>query len=190
MVRKPDKSFPLVVSIIILAWGAGCGNSDSASVSVGKAPFRVGPLRIKPKSAAHFGGVGAENLEKYGHQASQDKLRQAATNVHAYLAAWVGKRWTRACSLASRKLRVTLKDVFRLESPRLGCPKMIARVANGEPALADTAYKATEVDAGSLRLNGKYGYIFFYLGGRPYELELFREGEFWKVTAPLPSPLQ
>lgn len=183
------KVFTAFLGAVFLSGLIGCGDSSSPPGSTNVA---TGPLRVGDRGAAQFREARADNsLEEYGHEAAKAELKQAAANLHAYLAAWFTKDWPTACTLGSGKLRRILKGVSELSTKTkgLGCIKMIAMVASGEPPLADTLYKATDIDAESLRVAGNAGYILYYLQGRGFQQEMARENRVWRVKTLLPASL-
>jgi len=173
-----------LLSVAVVACGSSAGSSQSR--------VATGPLRVSAHGAAVFRAPNTDNsLEEFGHEASRAELEHAAAAVHAYLAAWVEEDWSAACALGSSELHRVLERASELSptTRRQGCIETIGEVAGGEPPLAKTSYEATNMDAESLREDGNFGYLFFYLGKRGYQQEVFREHGAWGVKAPLPSPL-
>lgn len=141
---------------------------------------------------AQFRERDADNsIEEYGHEAGIGELKQAAAAVHAYLVARAEKDWNAACTLVSRELEERVKAILGIGGPPVhqSCAKMLARLAPGEPPVADTPYKATEVDAGSLRVKGNTGFLFFNADTEGRKLIMSREGGEWKVAGLLPTAL-
>jgi hypothetical protein len=191
--RSSPRIVASVVATATIGMLAGCGGGSQIEMTAAPQP-RFGTLRIGPPGAAQFRARGADNsLEEYGHEARRAEVRQAASDVHGYLMAWVKGNWPQACALGSSKLHKILRGVTELSGrgAPVPCAKAIAAVARGETPLAATKYEATEVDARSLRVEGDYGYLLFYSDGHePRQQEMFRKDGSWKVKAPLPSSLE
>lgn len=163
---------------------SSCGGADSP------AGVATGPLRISSGGIAAFREPGANNsLEEYGHEATRVELEQAAANVHAYLAAVTSEEWRAACAAVSRELVRSLGRVFKSgERPASqSCAEMIRGSAGSEAPLADTPYKSSEVDAGSLRIEGDTGFLFFNAVAGGLQILVLREGGKWKVDSPYPA---
>jgi hypothetical protein len=174
----------LVAALLLSACGAGGGSSSPDEES--------GPLRASGGGSAQFRIPGGENiLIKFGHEARQAELEQAAATVHGYLIARASKNWRAACSFSSHTFRELLKGDFELVHRFAGqsCGEMLRAIAPGEPPIAKTRYKATAVDAGSLRVEDGYGFLLFNAGPESRKLIVSRDDGDWKVTGLLPTPL-
>jgi hypothetical protein len=57
------------------------------------------------------------------------------------------------------------------------------------PLPGDTPYEATEVDAGSLRVHGNFGFLFFNADTNGHKLAMEREGGEWRAYGLFPTPL-
>jgi hypothetical protein len=176
----------VAVLLAIALLFAACGNSTGSP----ERRIVTGPLRIVGGGIGPFREPGADNnLVEYGHEASRAELRQAATTVHAYLVAWAEKDWRKACALASRALKENLTFVFKSSGKASirRCESMMSMIAGGEAPLADGSYRATEVNAGSLRIGDGRGFLLFTTAGRQHQIEVIREGSFWRVKGTFPA---
>ncbi len=164
-----------------------CGSGKPASESGRTAGIDIGPLRTPAGGSAQFRRVpgGGNGTEQYGHESDSANLKEAASAVHGYLVARAKRDWKVACSYVARAVVEELRG-FTSASPK-SCPKMMASIAVGEPRIADTAYEATEVIAGSFRVKGSYGYLFFNPRTNAAKMLMFREGREWKVDGLLPT---
>ena len=187
-----ERALRVVAASLVAAFLSGAVSACGGSSGSSSTDVPTGPLRVTGGGVGRYRERGADNsIEEYGHEASRAELEQAATNVHAYLVAWVDKDFGVACSLSSKLLKQHLKGVFELsrKSPNQGFAQMLEAVARGEAPLADTPYEATEVDASSLRVEGRTGFLFFSSAGEGHQLEVLREGGTWRNKALLPSAL-
>lgn len=183
--RCSQLAFPLLIATFLVACGNGSPDATSSAAE-------TGPLRIVGGGTAPFRERGADNsIEEYGHEASRAELQQAAATVHEYLIARVRKDWRAACSLSSRSLRHRIRDVFELAQPHQAqsCPEMLAVLAPGEPPIAPTTYEATKVEAGSLRVESRTGFLFFNADSNGSKLIVARDGDLWKPAGFLPTAL-
>jgi len=181
-------SFSALVLVLAGTLQVGCGRDTSAS----SAGIEAGPLRVSARGIAPYREAGADNsIEEYGHEASSAELKQAARAVHAYLVARVERDWVAACALSSPYLRHHIKVVYEFTHPGKprSCAEMFRALAPGEPPIADTTRKSTEVDADSLRVEGTTGFLFFDGDIEGRKLIMVRVGARWKPAGLLPTPL-
>jgi hypothetical protein len=171
-----------------------CGGSNSTTPGI-----ETGPLRVSGGGSGQFRERGADNsVEEYGHEASRSELEQAASEVHAYLVARAEKAWGAACAHSSEALKHRIEGVVEFSTEASGrpartvpkgCAGMMGNLAPGEPPVADTPYKATTLIAGSLRVEGEVGFLFFNVHSEGRKLIVAREGGRWKPAGLLPTPL-
>jgi len=187
---KVDALFAVeVVTIMALSSSGlliGCGSTEETSKA------EVGPLRVSGGGIGQFREAGADNsIEQYGHEASREEMKQAAKVVHGYLVARVDSDWRVACSFASEELKERVRKIleFAEKAANPDCPHAMAALAQGEPPVADTRYRSTVVNAGSLRVKGDYGFLFFNAGEEGRKLIMTRQIGRWKVGGLLPTPL-
>jgi hypothetical protein len=185
---KAKIGFCVPILAVAAALPLGCGGDTSAS----SAGIETGPLRVSARGIAPYREAGGDNsIEEYGREASSVELKQAAKAVHDYLVARVGKSWMAACSLSSPYLRHHVKVVYEFTHPGKprSCPAMFKALAPGEPPIADTRRKSTEVDADSLRVEGTTGFLFFDAKTEGRKLIMVRVGTKWMPAGLLPTPL-
>jgi len=180
--------FGALIVVLASLLAAGCGGGASGS----SGGIETGPLRVSATGIAPFRERGRDNsIEEYGHEASRAELEQAATLVHEYLVARVSKDWARACALSAPFLRQHIRVIYELVHPQKprSCGEMLKTLAPGEPPIADTTREATEVDAGSLQIEGDTGFLFFNAKTDGRKLIMARIGEIWMPGGLLPTSL-
>jgi hypothetical protein len=143
----------------------------------------TGPLRTPGGGSAQF--RASSGNEQYGHEGDSASLEEAAVAVHGYLVARAERDWEIACSYVAKAVVEELRS-FSSASPK-ACPNMMASIAAGEPPIGKTTREATEVIAGSFRIKGNYGYLFFNPKTNAGTMLMFREGGEWKVDGLIPT---
>jgi hypothetical protein len=178
----------LIVAIamgLALIGPAGCGDSSSS----GSRYPNAGPLRVTGGGSGQFRRAGTIGNEGYGYEASRAELKQAAEDVHDYLAAYAEEDWEMACAFLSRRYANRLKEEAMRSAQTAGdsCAAMIdaytAPIARGERT------RRSEVVAGSLRIKGDTGYLFFNPAGAGEKFLMLRENGAWRIAENLwPTP--
>lgn len=164
---------------------ASCGDSSGS----GNRYANTGPLRVVEGGSDQFRGAGAVGNEGYGHEASRAELEQAAKDVHGYLAAYVEGDWEAACAFLSRSYAGQLKEEAMHSGQVAGnsCAAMVD--AYTAPVARRERSGRSEVVAGSLRVKGSTGYLFFNPAGAGEKFLMVREDDAWKIAANLwPTP--
>jgi hypothetical protein len=183
---KAKIGFCALILVVAGTLQAGCGGGTSGS------GIETEPLRVSARGIVPYREAGADNsIEGYGHEASSAELKQAAKAVQGYLVARVEKDWVTACALSSPYLRHHIKVVYEFTHPGepRSCAEMFKALAPGEPPIADTTRKATEVEADSLRVEGTTGFLFFDAKTEGRKLIVVRVGTRWMPAGLLPTPL-
>ncbi|HXS33721.1 MAG TPA: hypothetical protein VN758_08120 [Solirubrobacterales bacterium] len=176
----PRPAASLYVAILAAALLTACGGGTNSSSSSSE----TGPLRITGGGSGQFRERGADNsIEEYGHEASRSELEQAASDVHSYLVARVEEDWTQACTYFSKDFRKQLEE----EAPHSeqvagkGCAATVDAYLS--PVPRSERYESSKVEAGSLRVKGDTGFIFFNAaapdGG--HKLYMAREDGSWRI---------
>jgi hypothetical protein len=164
---------------------AACGGTSAHSES----RTETGALRITGGGSGQFREPGRDNtVESYGREGTRAELRQAAEEVHAYLVAQLEKEWSEACSHLSESLRSKLEEPLPTKPKGESCAKALRAIVVSLPH--EQPREATEVDAGSLRIKGNFGFLFFNAAtASPHKLLVFKEGGVWKPDGLLPTPV-
>jgi hypothetical protein len=154
-------------------------------------PDRVVPLRLSGGGSAQFRAAGGDNsVQEYGAEAGRFELQEAATVVHRFYAARNEKRWRDACSDLS-KSNIEQLEELAAHSPDIkgpGCGPALDAFTRSQPAAIQR--EITIVDAGSLRRNGKRGFLIYYgAHGVVYAMPLVRETGRWKLAAIIAATL-
>jgi len=174
---------------------AGCGGGDDGAVAettrgtpAAVEPTRgyeAGPLKVPARGPAEYRIRGyREDVPAFGREASREELAQAASYAHGYGIGRLEENWPRACRFASESL------VRRLAA-KAGLP----RSASCEEALETvpdivlgSEYERTEVEANSLRVDGRRGYLLYSGATAPYFMPVIEEDRVWKVDSRAPTP--
>lgn len=150
---------------------------------------RAAAQRDSGGGAAQFRVPGGDNsIQEFGAEASDAEREEAATVLHAFLAAHADRDWATVCSYLSRRMQDQLEQLTS-SSPELkgkGCSAAVDAILVGSTP-AERA-QLTEADVGSLRVEGDRAFIL-YRGslGRNYSMLLEREDGAWKAAALLPT---
>ncbi len=166
--------------------GDGNGQSGTTGGGGNHRHVPVAPLEVSGGGSAQFHVKGGDNsVQDYGAEASESELRQAAEDLHAFLAATVRGEWGRACGLLAADEQKRLEAAVA-QSPQLrgkGCAAALA--AFTQPVSGSVARELTQVDAASLRHEGGQGFLIYV--GAPddtvYAMPLHLEGGAWKLSA-------
>lgn len=154
----------------------------------GTAPAPVSPKLVHHDSgggAAQFRTPGGDNsIQESGVEAGAAERERAAAALHAYLDLRAAHHWAAACEYMAASLIVLLEQAVAI-SPRpnkpKGCPAVLSAMSKAAPQrLLD---ELTEVDVGSLRLNGNRGFLLYHgPEHKDYAMLVAKEAGGWKVT--------
>jgi len=177
----------LVISLALVALG-GCGGSDEtatrSSAPPPKAPAKeeveVGPLDMSPATSVTYRTGHHTNVPVFGKQASERELRQAATDVHDYVAARVEGDWPRACAYVSDGL-VRRLSARSKQDDETDCATLLAELQ--VPGTGGSDYESSTVEVEDLRIKGERGYFLYAAAAAPFFTPVVNEGGAWKVDA-------
>ncbi len=185
MVREPLSFLATAIAISIFSAAfAGCGSSTPAPA------VETGALSVNGGGSSQYRKPGLDNtIEEYGREGSRGELKQAARIVHGYLVARVEKDWRAACSFLSKALQAQLEGdtVLAKQAGSKSCAAILPTIS--VPLAGNTPRESTEMDAGSLRVEGNYGFLFFGTPAGDHKLLVLREGGSWKANGLFPTPL-
>ena len=135
--------------------------------------------------AAQFRTPGGDNsIQESGVEATAGERERAAAALHAYLDLRAAHHWAAACEYMAASLIGLLEQAVAI-SPRpnkpKGCPAVLKAMSKAAPRhLLD---ELTAVDVGSLRLNGKRGFLLYHgPEHKDYAMLVAKEAGGWKVT--------
>ncbi len=186
--RQAKLGVALIAVLLIVGLTAGCGGSESDAEAGSE--IVTGPLRVIGGGIAQYRVRGEDNtIEAYGREGARAELAQAAADVHGYLVAKAEGNLQAACAFLSKTLNRRLGQ----EAPpakrgsRQACAATIAAYTSPVPA-ADR-YRESEVVAGSLRIRGDTGFLFFNAARGGEKLLMVREDGKWRIAENLtPTP--
>lgn len=124
-------------------------------------------------------------MQRYGSEAEEVELREAAELVHSFYVARIAEEWARACTYLSKR---TVKGFEQIaaQTPQLkgkGCAQVLAALT--EPLSPALQRDATTIDAAALRQGGSQGFLIYTgpPGKTVYSMPLILEGGGWKLGA-------
>jgi hypothetical protein len=128
---------------------------------------------------------GDDSIQDSGVEAAAAERERAAAALHDYLDLRAAHHWAGACTYMAASLIVLLERAVAI-SPRSskpkGCPAVLAAMSGAVPQRV--LDKLAEVDVGSLRLNGRRGFLLYHgPQGKGYAMLVAKENGEWKVTA-------
>jgi hypothetical protein len=165
--------------------GQGGGHQQGGSSAA------AAPLQVSGGGSGQYRTKGGDNsIQNFGEESGESELREAAEALHAFYVARAEEEWSRACSYLSKTVSKQLEQLAA-QSPQLrgkGCAAVLK--AFTQPLPAATRRETTEVDAGSLRVEGERSFLI-YTGaeGTAYAMPMQLEGGTWKAGLLSPTPL-
>ena len=165
------------------------GQSGSTDASRAHQPASVSPLHVSGGGSGQFRVKGGDNsVQDFGEESGESELEEAARVLHAFYVARAEEDWKPACAQLSAAVMQQLKVLgARSKSGDTGCPETLAAIT--PPLPPAVRRESTVVDAGSLRVEGKRGFLI-YRGAEDtaYAINMARE-DGWKVGALAGVPL-
>jgi len=122
-------------------------------------------------------------LLDFGEEGSQEELEAGAAAVTDFFTARAGGDWPKACAQLARPV---LAKIERLATSATdledkSCPSFLGAFTR---LTAKEKKDSKVVDAGSLREQGKRGFLIYYGAGEVvYSMPLNREGDAWKLAS-------
>lgn len=169
----------------------GNGSQGSEPSSEGHKPAAVSPLHVSGGGSGQFRVKGGDNsIQDFGEESSESELEEAAVALHDFYAARAEEDWRGACARLSKSVVEELEQLgARSKSGDKSCPAMLAGLTPPLPPAVQR--ESTQVDAGSLRVEGERGFLI-YTGAerKAYAINMANEGGEWKVGSLAPVPLQ
>jgi hypothetical protein len=168
-------------------------HADQESRSHRNAPKSGGP---NPPSggAAEFETPGGDNsIPRYGNEAENSELAEAAEVLHDYLDARIAGDWSGVCAALSRSVQASLVRLANTSAAPANaktksCAKIVGALFSAIPPAA--AREAAIAEVAALRVKGERGFLLFH-GAHDvaYVVRMQREKGRWKLAAPAPSIL-
>ncbi len=125
----------------------------------------------------------------FGEEGSEAQLEEGADAVQAFLTARAAGDWDAACAQLARPMLAKIEHlaISATELEDKSCPSFLGTFTR---LSAKEKKDSTEVDAGSLRQQGREGFLIYHGAGEAvYAMPLNREGDVWKVASLTPELL-
>lgn len=190
-------NFSKLFAVLALAALAGvfssCGDDSASDATATQATttaaasgkYEIGPLEFPAKGPDAYRIRGyREDIPAYGVEASEEELRQAATYVHGYGVGRLEEDWPKACRYASESMVRRQAAVVGLPKGS-SCEEVLERIPD---IVLGSEYERTEVEANSLRVEGKKGYLLYHGGAAPNFMPVIEEDGVWKVNSRAYTP--
>jgi hypothetical protein len=172
------------------------GSKDSAgesqgSKSSGKPGDVATPLKVSGGGSEQFRSKGGDNsIQEFGEESDESELQEAAEAVHGFFVTRAEGDWSEACAYLSKAMTEQLKQLAAssTELEDKSCAPFLEAFTSH---LSDSTWReVTTMDAGSLRHEGKQGFLIYYGAGKTvYAMPLGLEDGKWKVGALSGDPL-
>jgi hypothetical protein len=127
---------------------------------------------------------GDNSIQEFGSEASRVEFEQAAAALHGFLDARAAGMWASACGY----LAAGVVESFRRLAAQggkgedLSCASLLEKLTN-KAAMQELRAEAAQADVGSLRIEGKRGFVLYRgIGGVVITIPMTREGDRWKVA--------
>jgi hypothetical protein len=134
---------------------------------------------------------GDNSIQEYGDEEGGSEFEAAAAALHDFLDARAAGDWPAACEYMSKRVIESFNEMSSQSNPgkKLGCAKILEVLIN--PAAKQLMKKeAAKADVGSLRVEGKQGFLLYTAPGSGAQaMPMENEGGTWKVASIAGTPL-